>query len=157
MKRRFYILALSIFLLPLITHASNISTTDKYAWSDVLGWVNFSPTNGNVEVTDTRVTGYVWSTNAGWINLQPTKGGISNNRGVLSGYAWGESTGYIDFTGVSIDSSGRFTGQTVSTALAGTITFSCAKCNVNTTWRIPSTTSSSRSGSRVLYYLQHYV
>lgn len=30
--------------------ASNISATDKYAWSETVGWINFRPTHGGVTV-----------------------------------------------------------------------------------------------------------
>jgi uncharacterized membrane protein len=147
------------FLLPAVSYAAgNVTSTNTYAWGDVIGWVNFNPTNGNVTVTDASVTGYAWSANYGWINLAPTNGGVVNDgNGNLSGKAWGANTGWIDFTGVSINSSGRFVGQTASTTLAGVINFSCANCLVTTSWRPtrqttptstnPTSNPSSSSGS----------
>jgi hypothetical protein len=145
-----FVLIFGLFLVPGISHAStNITATSS--WGDVLGWVNFGPTNGNVTVTNTTITGYAWSANYGWINLAPTKGGVVNDgNGNLSGKAWGQNTGWIDFTGVSINSSGKFIGQTASSSIAGVINFSCTNCLVTTTWRpasqtTPSSTSSSGS------------
>ena len=109
-----------------------------------MGWINFNPTNGNVSVTDTALTGYIWSANYGWINLNPTNGGVINTNGTLSGKAWGTNTGWIDFTGVSIDSSGKFIGQT-SVSQVGTITFSCTNCLVTTAWRLGTATSTATS------------
>jgi hypothetical protein len=168
----FKLAAMLLFIFPLIASvafAGTISDTDKYAWSDNLGWINFSPKNGNVDVTDTKVTGYVWSANSGWINLAPTKGGVMNDgKGNLSGSAWGENTGWIDFAGVTIDSNGLFAG-TATGLLSGTITFSCPNCKVTTTWRSgseqtpnptaspsinPANTSHSSSGSRVAWWYQ---
>ena len=126
----------SLLLIPAVSYASNISNNNAYAWGNVIGWINFNATNSNVNVTDTQVTGYAWSSNYGWINLNPTNGGVVNDgNGNLSGKAWGQNTGWIDFTGVSINTSGTFVGQTASSPKAGIINFSCTSCNVNTTWR----------------------
>ena len=142
----------SLFVVPGISFAgTNVTSTATYAWGDVLGWVNFSPTNGNVTVTNNALTGYAWSANYGWINLNPTNGGVINDgTGNLSGNAWGAQTGWVDFTGVVINSSGQFTGHTASSTLVGVINFSCANCLVTTTWRpasqtVPPSTSSSGS------------
>ncbi|MDR3558321.1 MAG: hypothetical protein P4L61_02195 [Candidatus Pacebacteria bacterium] len=130
-----------------------MTSTTTYAWGNVLGWVNFDSTNGNVTVTSAGMTGYAWSANYGWINLSPTNGGVINDgQGNLSGKAWGANTGWIDFAGVSITSSGQFAGQTVSSSLAGVINFSCANCLVTTSWRpagqtVSSSTTSTPSGS----------
>jgi hypothetical protein len=147
-----FVLIFGFFLVPSISHAStNITATSS--WGDMLGWVNCGPTNGNVTVTDSSITGYAWSANYGWINLAPTNGGVVNDgSGNLSGKAWGQNTGWIDFTGVSINSSGVFTGRTASSSIAGVINFSCANCLVTTTWRpathtTPPSTSNSSSGS----------
>ena len=107
-----------------------IDSTDKYAWSENLGWINFGSTDGNVQVTDSGLSGYAWSENAGWINLNPTNGGVSNDvNGNLSGYAWGENTGWINFDptngGVTIDESGNFSGYAWSEN-AGWINFNCS-------------------------------
>ena len=84
-----------------------IDSTDKYAWSENLGWINFGTTEGNVQVTDSGLSGYAWVENAGWINLNPSNGGVDNDvNGNLSGYAWGENTGWINFNCSNKDSCG---------------------------------------------------
>jgi len=130
---------LSIFLLNNVFiynvfALSNIDDTEKYAWGDMLGWVNFNPTNGNVTVSSSNITGYIWSQNYGWINLFPINGGISNNGvGVLSGSAWGSDIGWINFDNVFIDNTGKFTG-TATTQDKGSINFDCVNCSVRTSW-----------------------
>src|SRR5450631_3873737 len=112
-----------------------IDATNHYSWNDNGGYVNWNATGSNVTVSDTALTGYIWSAGFGWINLSPTLGGVTNSAGVLSGYAWGANTGWINFTGVTIDSNGRFHGQTTAQSLLGTMTFDCTYCNVTTSWR----------------------
>ena len=88
-----------------------IDSTNKYAWSENIGWINFGVSGGNVHITDSAITGYGWSPNYGWINLNPPTSGVKNDSyGDLSGYAWGENLGWIDFNGVSINSGGEFSG-----------------------------------------------
>ncbi len=123
-----------------------IDTTNKYAWSNQLGWINFGSTNSSVAITDSAITGYAWSENYGWINLAPTNSGISNNtEGTLSGQAWGEKIGWVDFSGVFINSAGKFTG-TATGDVIGTLTFDCTYCNVSTDWRPASARSSATGG-----------
>ena len=117
--------------------AGTISSSYKYAWSNVGGWVNFTPTNSVVTVTNSALTGYVWSENDGWINLSPTRGGVTNNGGTLGGFAWDQTAGWVDFTGVTIDSAGKFHGQATG-ANGYAINFSCANCDVRTDWRAGS-------------------
>ncbi|MHB8831327.1 MAG: carboxypeptidase-like regulatory domain-containing protein [Patescibacteria group bacterium] len=115
----------------------SIIDPDKYAWGDKLGWINFLPTNGGLTITDSGITGYAWSDNFGWINFSPNLGGVTNNCvGSLGGYAWSSQLGWINMSGVTISTSGVFTG-TGGTAgtLAGQINFSSTNCNVRTDWR----------------------
>ena len=50
--------------------AGNISSTDKYAWSENTGWMNFEPTLGDgLQVANDKLTGYAWAENIGWVNL----------------------------------------------------------------------------------------
>ncbi len=115
------------------------STTDGtvsgYAWSSQMGWINFGTSSGNVHVTDSILTGYAWNENKGQINLNPTRSGVTNNNeGTLSGYAWSEGTGWINFSGVTINSSGRFLG-TATGDNSVSVNFSCDQCKVQTDWR----------------------
>jgi len=122
-------------------------TVSGYAWSDQIGWINFGTTNGDIHVTETKLTGYAWNENKGRINLSPTNGGVGNTGGgALSGYAWSEGSGWINFTGVTIDSSGNFSG--IATGDNGVnVNFSCSECNVKTDWRPVGSASGGVGGS----------
>jgi len=124
--------------------SGGIDSVSKYAWGDTAGWINFGTSGGNVQVTDSLLTGSAWNENYGWINLAPQGSGVRNDgSGNLSGYAWGEKLGYINFEEVSINSSGLFIG-TASISGGGTISFDCANCAVITSWRsVPQVTSFS--------------
>ncbi|MDM8525377.1 C13 family peptidase [Desulfococcaceae bacterium HSG8] len=101
-----------LFLQPATAAESNISETEKYAWSEKVGWINLRPSHGGVMMHDTHLSGHAWSQNIGWIKLGADSGGgdpyyantTANNWGVnrsndgkLSGYAWSEKTGWINF------------------------------------------------------------
>lgn len=142
MKRRFLeiILIIGAVFIPLVVFASStdgaIDSTYKYAWGEDVGWVNFGAANSNILITDSAITGYAWSENYGWINLSPSTSGVKNNGyGDLSGYAWGENLGWIDFNGVSINSSGEFSGYATTTNNGGEINFSGSNFGVKTDWR----------------------
>ncbi len=144
------------------TTDGTINTTNKYAWSERVGWINFNTSGGNVHVTDTTLSGYAWSEHTGWLNLSPSGSNFvaNNGEGVLSGYAWGEGIGYIDFGAVTIDASGYFHGY-ASTTATGRISFNCqnggtcasSDFKVQTDWRpvsartAPAVSSSAGSGS----------
>lgn len=122
-----------VLLLSLIAGsaaASNISDTDKYAWSHSAGWINFKPTHGGVTVYPDHLEGDAWAEDLGWIRLGSHSGGgghtyantTQDNWGVnndgsgnLSGYAWSHTAGWINFNptggGVNIDgATGDFSG-----------------------------------------------
>jgi hypothetical protein len=97
---------------PAVAAEGNISDTEKYAWSENAGWLNFRPADGGVTVHDTYLSGYAWAENLGWVKLghTPWGGGQYNNNaaddwgvnkdsstGALSGYAWSENVGWIKF------------------------------------------------------------
>lgn len=152
------VLARGVFVLAFVfacapfAHASTtngtIDSSYKYAWGNVAGYVNFAPQYGNISVTDSTVTGYAWSANDGWINLSPSGSGVTNDsNGTLGGFAWDSSQGWISFSGVSINSSGKFTGQATG-ANGYILNFDCSSCNVQTDWRPASSrTSGSHSSS----------
>ncbi len=161
-----FVVTCAVFALLVVGKPAVASTTDgtidatqKYAWGDHVGWVNFGTSGGNVHITDTAVTGYAWSENYGWINLSPTQSGVTNNaEGVLSGYAWGEKLGWIYFNGVTISNSGVFAGvAAVSSTPKGSISFDCANCVVKTDWRPASVRGGGgggggSSGGGTVYY-----
>ena len=145
--QRFYnliaILAIVSFLPSLVSATTNIDSADKYAWSEKIGWINFGTSSGNVQITNTTLSGYAWHSEYGWINLAPNDGGVLNNgSGVLSGRAWGEGTGWINFSGISIDSEGYWSGYATGDT-TGKVSFNCANSNscatsnfkVRTSWR----------------------
>lgn len=99
-------------LQPARADEGNISTIDKYAWSENAGWLNFRPTEGGVTIYPDHLEGYAWAENVGWVKLGAASGGgdpyyantNASNWGVnhdgvghLSGYAWGENIGWINF------------------------------------------------------------
>lgn len=139
-----FVFVIGVLIFSALSNPAYASQTDGtitsggnngYAWSDQAGWVNFGVANGNIHITDSGITGYVWSHNYGWINMSPTNGGVTvAANGTLSGYAWGSSLGWINFSGVSINSSGKFVGQGSGTVI-GTLTFDCTNCNVTTDYR----------------------
>lgn len=163
MKRSALLLSLILLFTAGVVRASETNGTivsggnAGYAWSNQAGWVNFgiATTTVALTVTDSAITGYAWNSNYGWINMSPTNGGITiAANGALSGYAWGSSLGWINFSGVSINSSGKFTG-TASGTIIGTLTFDCTNCDVRTDYRplnfrttpIPTPTPSGGGGS----------
>lgn len=91
--------------------ATNISPTDKTAWSDTSGWVNFAPTGGGVGVYDDHLEGFAWAENVGWVKLgsyssggyhhyansTATDWGVNLNGAALSGYGWSETAGWVRF------------------------------------------------------------
>jgi hypothetical protein len=128
-----------IFFFPFTAFASQMNGTidpaHAYAWGNDIAWVNFGTTGGNVHITDSALTGYAWSSDFGWINLAPTHGGVTNDgNGTLGGYAWNENAGWINFSGVTINDSGMFSGVATTTN-EGTIDFNCSECVVTTDWR----------------------
>jgi hypothetical protein len=137
------------FLVFSFVYSAGMDSVYKYAWGENIGWVNFNPTHGNVDVSDTKITGYAWSENYGWINLAPTNGGVLNDgNGNLSGYAWGENLGWIDFSNVKIDpNTGEFSGYAVILKDGSKINFDCTNCKVKTEWRKTISTTTPPSPS----------
>jgi len=133
-----------------------IDSSDKYAWGENIGWLNFGTTEGDIHITDSALTGYIWGENIGWISLNCSNGEntcgtvdykvANDDEGTLSGYAWSENTGWINFNptygGVTINSSGEFLGYAWGENI-GWIVFNCAttdSCStvdykVKTDWR----------------------
>jgi hypothetical protein len=116
-----------------VAWALSVDDTQKYAWGENIGWLNWGTPEGDVFVPDGsgELTGYVWGENVGWISLNCSNTsscgsvdyGVSNSGGDVSGYAWGENIGWISFSctntascgvvdyGVTFDNGSRdFTG-----------------------------------------------
>lgn len=96
---------------------SNISATDRHAWSEITGWLNWRDAEmgqAGAHVGCLVLRGFVWGENIGWINLgdgSPANGVAYANvdgsdfgvnvsaAGELSGLAWSENGGWINFSG----------------------------------------------------------
>jgi hypothetical protein len=147
-----------------------IDSTNKYAYSENMGWINFSDPNSTINITDTELTGYAYSENTGWISLNCSNTDtcstnnykVSNTHdGLLSGYAYGENIGWINFSGVTINNNGEFIGYAYNEN-TGYISFNCSNTNtcdnndykVTTDWRPlsqrPTIIPGSSTGSSVI-------
>lgn len=92
-------------------HAQSIILPEqRFAWSETVGWVNFQPNGGGVDVRPTHLSGFAWGENIGWIkfgadgsgpyaNTQANDWGVNRDpvTGALSGFAWSETVGWISF------------------------------------------------------------
>ncbi len=149
------------------TTDGTIDASNRYAWSENAGWIDFGTTEGNVHITDSALTGYAWGENVGWISLNCSNDSscgtvdykvTNNNEGALGGHAWSENLGWIQFAptngGVTIDSSGVFSGYAWGENI-GWIVFNCsnqsscatADFKVSTDYRPTSARTSSSSSS----------
>ncbi|HEY9584943.1 MAG TPA: carboxypeptidase-like regulatory domain-containing protein [Candidatus Paceibacterota bacterium] len=166
LKAAFFIIS-ALFLLyePSFALASStngtIDGTNRYAWSENSGWLDFGDADGDIHITDSALTGYIWMENAGWASLNCSNGPntcgavnfkvANDGEGALSGYAWGENSGWIDFAptggGVAISSSGVFSGYAWSENL-GWINFTTAN-PVTTDWRPLSVRNVANAASPV--------
>lgn len=144
MKRTTIVISIAILVVSALRVEGVFASTTNgvipaasYAWGENFGWINFGCTNCGISVTDSAVTGDAWSANYGWINMAPSKGGVTNDgNGNLGGNAWSSGLGWISFSGVVINSSGKFTGIAgTQGTTAGRINFSCTNCGVTTDWR----------------------
>jgi hypothetical protein len=128
-------------LLCFVATPAFASNTTGYAWSESLGWFDFT----NVTISDTQVTGNAYNDNTGWLVLN----GITNTNGTLSGYAWSESVGYFDFSDVAI-TNGAFSGYAYNDN-TGWLSFETGT-NVTTTWApaVAQTTGYRPAHRRVL-------
>jgi len=134
MKKVKVLFLILTFILSTQVFSAGIYDTDKYAWGENIGWVNFKADNGNVNVKDDNLSGYAWNDNFGWINLKPDNGGVLNNAGNLSGYAWGEGLGWIDFENSYINKDGYFKGY-AKLEDNSKIVFEGDNVSVRTYWR----------------------
>ena len=111
--------------------AGPIHETNKWAWSESAGYLNFRATNAavsaefaataHVDGENGYLTGWAWSEMLGWIKLGNTNGGVpyanadATNWGVnvagalVSGFAWSESAGWIHFAPTNATMTNRVT------------------------------------------------
>jgi hypothetical protein len=151
------VIFLFVFAVPSISLASasvgTIDATNRYAWGENIGWVDFGSAGGNVTIEDDGLSGYAYGENIGWVLLDDV---TNDGEGVLGGYGWSENAGWIDFSHVTIDSDGIFSGYAYGENI-GNIVFGSVDNLVTTDWRHASsrvvapvstpTPSASRSGS----------
>lgn len=125
----------AIFVIVLIQNASgvtsNIDSTNKWAWNDVAGWIDFYNIGSGAYVDANKVSRWgVWNNNtASYIALHCSalppaatndctpSFGVTNVSGTLGNYAWSDEYGWISFYdnapyayGVTIDAIGNFQG-----------------------------------------------
>jgi len=144
-KIKIILIVFFFFSFIIVFAATNIDSTYRYAWNDVIGWVDFYATD-NINVSSTQLTGYA-SSSVGFIALDcatSPSGDIcgtsdfkvlKDGTGGLSGYAWNDNIGWLNFSGtttqdqaygVSVDpSSGDFSGWAWNDAV-GWFSFNCS-------------------------------
>ena len=79
-----------------------------YAWSDIIGWINFNPANASCLYTldcgvnynngTGQLSGYAWSDNIGWVYFGPNKGNISASTAPNNPQQWAKAniaTGFV--------------------------------------------------------------
>lgn len=119
MKRHQIILTAALFL-SLVTgnvlaaqQGGGIDETDKWAWNDVAGWIDFHGPGNGVNVTTAKLKNYGFfynnSTSYVALDCQTTPSGnicssvnfyVSNDgTGRLAGWAWNDGYGWISFCG----------------------------------------------------------
>lgn len=119
--------ALALSAAPVLAQ-SNVSPSDKHAWSENCGWLDWRGAGVPAGAQGARLgarflSGFVWGENIGWINLgdgSPANGtayanstgsdfGVNRDTltGRLSGLAWGENVGWINFSGGALASPQR--------------------------------------------------
>jgi len=96
-----------IFMPQTALAATNIDFTDRWAWNDVLGWIDFYSTN-SVVVQDLKIEGYATSS-VGYIAMDCATGPAGSScspvsysvnkdgSGTLSGWAWSQNIGWFSF------------------------------------------------------------
>ncbi len=104
---------LAVAFLGKVALAGGIDTTDRWAWNDVAGWIDFHGPGGGVNVVNDRIKnyGFFYSNSTSYIALdcQTTPNGdicssvnffVSNDgEGRLAGWAWNNAYGWISFCG----------------------------------------------------------
>jgi len=103
----FIILIMCVAGISVVRAATNIDSSNRYVWSDMIGWIDFYST-GSVTVSSQNLKGYASSTAGdvsldchttqignicGSSNYQVTNDGLGN----LSSYAWNDQYGWISF------------------------------------------------------------
>mgnify|MGYP001605979959 CR=1 FL=1 len=134
--------------------ATNIDFTYRYAWNDVIGWIDFY--FDDVNVSSQKLSGYA-SSAVGYIAFDcvtspsppancdvnfPNWKVSNDGSGYLSGWAWNDAIGWISFDSatagssyfyqVTIGSDGVFTGWAWND-IVGWISFNCNNSGIGNT------------------------
>lgn len=103
------LVALLFAVVEMVLAATNINSTNRWAWNDAIGWIDFYGTD-TVTVSSQCLTGYA-SSSAGDVSLDcaTTRSGdicststyrVTNDGvGNLAGWAWNDTYGWISFCG----------------------------------------------------------
>ena len=122
---------LALIFLPMAGWAGPVNETNKWAWAENAGHINFRATNAavsaefaataHVDGENGYLMGWAWSEMLGWIKLGNTNGGVpyanadATNWGVnvagalVCGFAWSESAGWIHFAPTNATRTNRVT------------------------------------------------
>lgn len=93
-----------------------IDSTDRYAWNDIIGWLDFyGAPGGPATVSTAKMTRWATSTDGDFaLDCATTTNGdvcatsnfyVSNNNGNLAGWAWNDAYGWVSFCGNSTSGS----------------------------------------------------
>lgn len=102
---------------------SNIADSQKFAWGENVGWLNWADANARTQGVEVfangsvqYLEGWIWGENIGWIdvgdgnapyaNTDNTNFGVNIDptTGAMEGLAWGENVGWIVFTPLTVSS-----------------------------------------------------
>ena len=93
-----------------------IDSTDRYAWNDIIGWLDFYGASGGPSaVTTAKMTRWAVSSGGEFaLDCVTTPSGdvcatsnfyVSNNNGNLAGWAWNDAYGWVSFCGNATENS----------------------------------------------------
>lgn len=96
--------------------AGPIDFTDRYAWNDIIGWLDFyGASGGPAAVTTDKMTRWAISSDGDFaLDCATTPSGdvcstsnfyVSNNNGNLAGWAWNDAYGWVSFCGNATENS----------------------------------------------------
>ena len=68
----FVLVAMALLILApglATAQSGNINPSQRFAWMEEGGWLDFSPTGGGVTVGPTFLSGYAWGESIGWVKV----------------------------------------------------------------------------------------
>jgi prepilin-type N-terminal cleavage/methylation domain-containing protein len=106
-----------------------------WAWGQNTGWINMAPSNGDLVISATGITGHAWSDSRWWIKFNTPTSSVTNScAGNVAGRAWASGFGWVDFSQVAIDGNGFMQGRAID-AESGIIVFRWAGFQTQTAFR----------------------